>query len=294
MPRSPSDGIPQYSEMMWPVLLAIRERGGSATLDEIEESVVERMGFTEAQQLVHMKNGNPKIRYRIAWARTHLKGAGLITNSQRAIWSLTPAGQTATEQDVIRGVREYRDRINQSHREREAVDGRQSTDEEAAAPESGNVDWKARLLGVLTTMAPDAFERLSQRLLREAGFRDVQVKGRPGDGGIDGRGVYSVSLISFPIYFQCKRYSGDHAVTGDDVRSFRGAMRVVGDKGLFITTSRFTTAAQQEANRDGLEPIDLIDGDALCDLLKKHRLGLTITQRTVEDVAIDEGFFRTI
>lgn len=58
-------------------------------------------------------------------------------------------------------------------------------------------------------MPPDAFARLAQRLLREAGFRNVEVLGRSGDGGLDGVGVYRVSLVSFPTYFQCKRYRGE-------------------------------------------------------------------------------------
>jgi restriction system protein len=54
----------------------------------------------------------------------------------------------------------------------------------------------------------DTFERLAQRLLREAGFLTATVTGRSGDGGIDGIGVYRMSLLSFPVFFQCKRYKG--------------------------------------------------------------------------------------
>ena len=57
-------------------------------------------------------------------------------------------------------------------------------------------------------MAPDAFERLARRLLREADFDSVNVTGRSGDGGIDGLGVYRLGLVSFPVFFQCKRYRG--------------------------------------------------------------------------------------
>jgi restriction system protein len=240
-----------------------------------------------------MENGNPKIRYRIAWARTHLKGAGLITNSQRAIWSLTPLGQTATENDVERGYVKFQDRLRSGQAGREAVGDASETDE-VEPLDADTRNWKQQILVALSSMSPEAFERLSQRLLREAGFRDVKVTGKPGDGGIDGVGVYRLSLISFQIYFQCKRYRSDRTVTGDDVRSFRGAMRGIGDKGLFITTARFTTSAQQEASRNGVEPIELIDGDALCDLLKQYRLGVNVTERSNEDVAIDTGFFKAI
>ncbi len=64
-----------------------------------------------------------------------------------------------------------------------------------------------------------------------------------------------------------------------------------GDKGLLITTGTFTSGARAEASRDGAPPIDLIDGEALCDLLKKYDLGVRTTIRQVEDVVVDPGFW---
>jgi restriction system protein len=78
-------------------------------------------------------------------------------------------------------------------------------------------------------MHPNAFERLSQRLLREAGFTKVEVRGKTGDGGIDGLGVLRVNLVSFQVYFQCKRYKG--SVPSGDIRDFRGALQGRADKG---------------------------------------------------------------
>jgi len=128
--------------------------------------------------------------------------------------------------------------------------------------------------------------------LREAGFREVRVVGGSGDNGIDVVGTYRVSLISFQTYVQCKRYAPSSSSVGaPDIRNFRGAMRGVGDKGLFITTSRFTRDAQSEANRDGVEPIDLIDGDRLCDLTKEFGLGTDVEM--VERVSVDRAFFDT-
>ncbi len=75
------------------------------------------------------------------------------------------------------------------------------------------------------------------------------------------------------------------------MRDFRGAMAGRGDKGLLITTGSFTNDAKAEATRDGAPPIDLIDGVRLCDLLKTHRLGVEIRQRTEEDVSVDASFF---
>lgn len=152
-------------------------------------------------------------------------------------------------------------------------------------------NWKDGLLAVLTNqMKADAFERLAQRILREAGFVKVEVTGRSGDGGIDGVGVLRLALLSFQVYYQCKKYKG--SVSAGAIRDFRGAMVGRTDKGLFITTGTFTAEAKKEATRDGAPAIDLIDGDYLCDLLKKHKLGVATTM--VEEVSIDPDWFGRI
>ena len=163
--------------------------------------------------------------------------------------------------------------------------GAEGGDEEAEA-EGG---WKDQLIARLLQLPPDGFERLAQRILREAGFVNVTVTGKSGDGGIDGAGTYRLSLVSFPVYFQCKRYKG--TVTPGVVRDFRGAMAGRGEKGLLITTGSFTRDAQAEATRDGAPPVELIDGDRLCDLLKEFRLGVDVRERIAEDVTVNPGFF---
>src|SRR5262249_18472319 len=127
--------------------------------------------------------------------------------------------------------------------------------------ESSEPDWQERTLDALGGMNPDAFERLSQRILRESGFTRVEVTGRSGDGGIDGIGILRVNLVSFHVFFQCKRWKG--SVGASVVRDFRGAMVGRADKGLIITTSTFTADARREATRDGAPAIDLVDGEAL-------------------------------
>ena len=149
--------------------------------------------------------------------------------------------------------------------------------------------WKGKLLGALKSMDPSAFERLSMRLVKEAGFRNVEVLGKSGDGGIDGVGVYKVSLVSFPTYFQCKRYAG--SVPSSAVRDFRGAMSGRGERGILMTTGTFTREAKAEAVRDGAPPVDLIDGDELCDLLLEYEIGVRVQERTVKDITVDQSFF---
>jgi len=85
--------------------------------------------------------------------------------------------------------------------------GAEGEEEEEEEEEAGG-GWKNQLIARLLQLPPDGFERLAQRILREAGFVNVTVTGKSGDGGIDGAGTYRLSLVSFPVYFQCKRYKG--------------------------------------------------------------------------------------
>jgi len=164
---------------------------------------------------------------------------------------------------------------------------------EAAPPDiQQELDWQQQLHGILTKkLSPAAFERLVQRVLREAGFTQVEVTGRSGDGGIDGKGIARIhGLMSFHVLFQCKRYSG--SVGPGEIRDFRGAMVGRADKGLFITTGTFTPAAVREATRDGAPPIDLVDGTEFANKLRELRVG--ITTQTVELVQVDEAWFDTV
>ncbi|HXR60350.1 MAG TPA: restriction endonuclease, partial [Solirubrobacterales bacterium] len=88
------------------------------------------------------------------------------------------------------------------------------------------------------------------------------------------------------------RYKG--SVGADKVRDFRGAMAGRADKGLLITTGTFTREARTEATRDGAPPIDLIDGDRLCDLLKDLQLGVRTTERRIEEVEVVTSFFEEL
>lgn len=283
---------------MWPSLLALRELGGSARVSEISDEVIKREAFSEAQQAVKRRDGDhmSMIDYRLAWARNDLKLAGFIVNSARGVWALTEAGRDVPSEEAVRlAVKEWRSEYSRQYqaRRREQESGvtviEGDDNAEDLAVDDDEPTWNDRLLDRLIQMSPKAFERLAQRVLREAGFRDVQVLGRAGDGGLDGVGMLRVSLISFPIYFQCKRYRDP--VGAGAVRDFRGAMAGRGEKGLLITTSAFTREAQSEASRDGAPPIELVTGQELAELLRTYDLGVTTEERTVYDVTVHPEFF---
>jgi restriction system protein len=294
--------LPKEPDLYHPTLEVLKALGGSGTVQEIAERVIQREGFTDEQQaIIHRGGRQSEIAYRLAWARTWLKGVGALENSSRGVWSLTEKGRQLSTEDlrflrsginpaVLTNLRDVATGLGFHAASRPGGENAApmvAVTSEAAVVEDSERDWRSRLLSRLLALSPDAFERLAQRLLREAGFISVEVTGRSGDGGIDGLGVYRLSLVSFPLFFQCKKYQG--SVGPGDVRDFRGAMVGRGDKGLLITTGTFTSEAMREASRPGTPPIDLVDGDALCDLLKEHGLG--VTTRMVEDVQLDERFF---
>jgi restriction system protein len=236
--------------------------------------------------LSEIHRGNrTKYSYRLAWARHYLKKFGLLDNSARGIWALTSLGHktlTVDKREVKRAV----STINKDEIRR---------DEEEAVQVSGDIEvsWEEELLDDIRTISPDAFERLCQRLLRESGFIQVEVTGRAGDGGIDGKGVVRLGeLLSFHMIFQCKRFKG--SVGASIVRDFRGAMVGRADKGLLMTTGSFTSEARREAQREGAPPIDLIDGEALVMKLKELGMGVTVKSRVVEEIIVNHEFFKGI
>lgn len=279
---APTTKIPTHIELMWPTLQAIKQLGGSGTNEEILDKVVEIEGFPEEVQNEPHKKGKTKLEYRAAWARSYLKLAGAVDNSSIGVWAITKFGEQASEEEIQKrmkaALKEARDR--RKAEKEEADDGDTLYDDNAQ-------DWKTQLLDIIKRIEPDAFERLCQRVLRESGFIKVQVTGRTNDGGIDGVGVLRVNLLSFQVSFQCKRYQG--SVGSSVVRDFRGAMIGRCDKGLIMTTGSFTSEARKESTRDGAPAIDLIDGEELCELLKRLKLG--VETKLIEEVTPKAEWF---
>lgn len=287
--------LPKYDDFMLPTLLAIRDLGGSASIEEIQDQLAEVMGLSQEQlDSAYAKSGALVAPDRMSWARSHLKIAGFLTSGGKGIWVLTDLGRDAA--NLAPGeLKAQVKQLSAAHHalvmaKRAAARAESGVEEEEGSEEEA--EWTEQLLEQLRSMAPDAFERLSQRLLRESGFIKVEVTGKSGDGGIDGSGVLRMNLISFQVLFQCKRYKG--SVPSEVVRNLRGAMQGRADKGLIITTGTFTSEARKEATRDGAPAIDLIDGEALCQLLKEKKLGVRVEEVVSERVSIVEGFFDEI
>jgi restriction system protein len=274
---------PQFIRFFQPVINALIELGGSGRPEEVEELIAEKLGLSEEERNEQIPSGQSRFSNKVNWARFYLAKAGLIDSSTRGVWSLTEKGRnTSLTPEQALGL------FGQIHRpfvaERKKSKTEKVTEEEISTPEDGG--HRSSLLNVLLNLPPDGFERLCQRLLRESGFEKVQITGKSGDGGLDGIGVLQVNpFVSFKVLFQCKRYSG--AVSASQVRDFRGAMMGRADKGIILTTGTFTSDARKEAVRDGVPPIELVDGEKLLDMFEELELGL-VPKKAYD---IDSNFF---
>ena len=292
--KKQNSNFPSFDELIIPTLKALVELGGSGTIDEINTKVYEIEKFSDdILQVLHGEDGTiNEVSYRLAWSRTYLKKFGLLENSSRGIWALSKSDIDIDKLDyseIVRIVREQ-DKLTQP-KNKKGENKQKDFEEEVLDEVEDTEEWKEQLLNVLYNISPAAFERLAQRLLRESGFFQVEVTGKSGDGGIDGKGIVRVSgLLSFHVIFQCKRYKG--SITPSQIRDFRGAMQGRADKGLFITTGVFTRDAIKEATRDGAPPIDLIDGEILCDKLKELKLG--VETKLTETIDIKNEWYNNL
>ena len=303
------NGAPNYPGMMLATVLALKELGGEGHIYDIEAQVIKNEGMSVAEQSYLMPNSErTKVSFYLGWARTclSLQYSGDLKSFGRGIWKLTDAGfKIHTILDAEEALERYRTNLaikNRKKREKRIQNPQQTETFDANdalpvndAPSNEMIhpddeDWKITLLDTLKNMEPSAFERLSQGLLRATGFTKVEVRGKAGDGGIDGIGFLRVNLVSFKVYFQCKRWKDSVGPT--EIRDFRGALEGRAGKGLFITTGTFTKSAIEEATRDSALAIDLIDGDELCDLLKEYNLG--VQTEMVEQITINTEKFDNI
>src|SRR5579864_7371629 len=165
--------VPKFDELIDPTLQALKKLGGSGSIDEIVLEIVKLLGLPqELTEIPHGSSGRTELEYRSAWARTYLRNAGYIENSERGVWALTPKGtQTAS----VDGRQIAREVAKKQQGARETVDAVPVPIETAAESPAA---WQDNLLGVLRGMDPTAFERLCQRLLRESGFIEVEVTKR--------------------------------------------------------------------------------------------------------------------
>lgn len=287
--------VPRYPNLMNPILKALKENGGSCTVGEMNDKVLEQLKLPKVTvEELHNNSNQSELDYQLAWARTYLRKYGAIDSSSRGVWSIVQGYAETAEVDPREVVRTVRG--NNVDNTASATDNSSSDDsagEGASAIDGGDnvFNWKERLSEILKNMDAFAFERLSQRLLRECGFTDVKVTKRSGDGGIDGTGKLLINgIFSFSVAFQCKRYTG--TVGAPQIRDFRGSLDSNIEKGVLITTGVFSLEAKREACAPGKKQIDLMDGDTFMNKLAEYQIGLR--ERIIKDYDINLKFFEEI
>lgn len=279
-------GLPAHVQFFLPIIEALRKLGGSASPSELKDTLVGMLELSEEELEEKLKSGVSRIDNQIVWSKVYLVREGLLDVSDPIIWSLTEDGlrRNLNEDEVLKIFK----KIHGGFVTKKGNHGR-VTEPIGKEVENDIVEdqgHKVELLEVLKSLSPEGFERLCQRLLRASGFKKVVVKGRSGDGGIDGEGILEINpLVSLKVIFQSKRYKD--AVSPSMIRDFRGAMQGRAEKGIFITTGRFTQEAKNEAIREGAPPIELVDGEKLVQLFEQKKLGLR--QKIVYE--IDNSFF---
>jgi len=280
-----------------PLLLdALRSLGGSTEAREAIDWIASTVKLPEVERQRRNKGGINRFENQVHWARQYLAWEGLIDSSRRGIWTLTPVGSKThlSEGQAADLVRKWV-KIH-SKRRQTAVAGSiaadskvgQDTKEHEAAEEQEPPELaeEGELLEVLQSLAPGGFERLCKRLLHEYGLEKVVVTGKSHDGGIDGIGLLRLNtFVTMRVLFQCKRVR--KGVSRAQVGDFRNAVMGRADKGILLTTGWFTSDAEKEANREGVIPIELVDGERLVELFEAKQLGL----RRKEVFEVDHTFF---
>lgn len=293
--------IPRYTQLIVPTFMALKKLGGSGKNDEILDQIILDMNIPdEVADIQHKGRTNKsELSYQADWARTYLRQYGVIENSARGVWSIRPDYVLVDSLDskkivdaVLEENRKRRDNIAPilpSHTAVEDVPEDNDPSNDYAEYPDEIKPWREQLADVLQHMDPYAFERLSQRVLRECGFTQVEVTKKSGDGGIDGTGKLRINgIFSFNVAFQCKRYKG--LVGASEIRDFRGSLTTDIEKGVMITTGSFSKAAKEEASNPGKQQIDLIDGEEFMNKIAEYGIGV----KPITTYEIDVDFFKKI
>jgi restriction system protein len=288
------EDIPKYWEFANPILKYLKEKGTVEYVDIISKDVSEilrkeRNLPESVYEFFKVSNGISKMHDRSKWGISYLVNLNYIKRISRGLYEITEKGIIEYPIDAKARFSDYAKHVSKHSVDK--IDAR-DIDGEILNEDEQEIEWQEKLLKILRNLKPKNFENLCKKVLEYNGFVDVQVTGKTGDCGIDGIGILRQSLISTKVLFQCKRYNADNKINPSTVRDFRGSMSGRANYGLIITTSEFTQEAKKEAKREGVDPIELIDGWELCTLIKKtNELGVKEVERIVKTVEINKEFY---
>jgi restriction system protein len=294
--------VPDFQSLMLPIL-KIASDGQEHTSRELLQTLSEQLGLTENDKNQLLPSGRQRtFDNRVAWARVHMRMAGLLKNTGRGKFKITERGKSVIASDVatinlryLRQFSEYLENRNPAqtvNHEAESTEEVRVTPEEAleASYQSLRVELARELLDKVKSCTPEFFERLVVDLLVAMGYggsrRDAgQAVGQSGDGGVDGI-IKEDRLGLDVVYIQAKRWG--NKVGRPDVQAFAGSLEGQrARKGVFITTSQFTNDALDYVNRIE-KKIVLINGEHLAQLMIDFGIGVAeVTQYSVKKVDLD-------
>ncbi len=309
--------VPDYQSLMLPVLKAL---SGSAQMSvaDVRERVALAEGLTDDDRRELLPSGSqPVFVNRISWGLTKLTMAGLVERVRRGVYRLTEDGQRLLgrppKRITIKLLREYPAyaQASSSWGKGKSMSFASENDEDTNGPPDAHPETpeetidrayqelrlalQTEVLDRIREAEPEFLERTVVDLLGRMGYGGgdparKRVTGGPGDGGIDGE-IHEDALGLDKIYIQTKRYAAGNPVGASDIRGFAGALLQAGTtKGVFVTASRFTDAAQDYVAKSPQQRIILIDGEKLALLMVRHDLGVREKIR-YEVKRIDEDYF---
>ena len=297
--------IPDFQKIMLP-LMNILSDGLEHSTTETNEKIARVFGLTDEEINQYLPSGVAKtFPNRVAWAKSHLKMAGLLENTKRSYFKITETGKrilennpTAIDLRILKTISAYQEKTGRAKEEDSSSDIENT--QLSATPEETleNSYLKIRknlaqeLLLKIRSCNPSFFEKLVVELLVKMGYggsiKDAgQSIGRSGDEGIDGI-IKEDRLGLDAIYIQAKRW--ENVVGRPEIQKFIGALAGQGaKKGVFITTSRYTKEARDYQPRNDTK-IVLIDGEQLADLMIDFNLAVS-TATIFEIKRIDNDYF---
>ena len=303
-----ADTVPDYQSLMLPVLRAAAV--GEQRIGAVVQSLGEELGLSEAARATLLASGRQTIfANRVHWAKTYLAKAGLVEATRRGHFRLTQRGADVLAANPERidnrflsrfeEFRQFSDRSTRSTDDEvvpEPADATEQTPDEImrAAHRRIEAALAEELLDRVRAAPPDFFERLIVNLLLAMGYGGSaadagRALGRSGDDGVDG--VIDQDALGLDrVYIQAKRYAAGSSVGPGAIRDFFGSLdRHKAAKGLFVTTSSFTSSARETADYLS-KRIVLIDGEQLTRLMIRHNVGCRI-EEVLHVKKIDENFF---
>ena len=305
--------IPDFQSFMLPVL-HLAANGPLRTAEAIAQ-ISDIFGLSVADRQEMLASGRQtRVANRVYWAFVHLTKAGLLRREARGVYGITAEGQQAFQEAPHRidinfliahseNYRQFRSTSNTPGTDNEAGGQHAPSTSEEETPEERVEAAFAELNGALRSdlqerlqaMHDADFERLIVKLMLGLGYGAGGLgkrTGGTGDGAIDG--IITEDVLGLDVIFlQAKRYSQDSAIGPDKIREFAGAMDAHGiTKGVFVTTSRYTKAAREYAERSH-KRLRLIDGHELAGLMVQHGIGVR-SYRTMELKRLDVDFFEEL